>query len=59
MQIGDLVRVKASVGGEHARANFPHMTEVGIIVGWSVYMPIVLYSTGTRTMANEAIEVVR
>ena len=58
MKVGDLVRVNPRAIGDYAKTNYPHMTEVGILVEWDVYHPIVLYSTGVRTMARQNMEII-
>jgi len=58
MKVGDLVRVNPKAIGDYAKTNYPHMTEVGILVEWDVYRPVVLYSTGARTMARGHMEII-
>jgi hypothetical protein len=58
MKVGDLVRVNPKAIGDYAKTNYPHMTEVGILVEWNDYHPVVLYSTGARAMARANMEII-
>ena len=60
MKIGDLVKMKDSVmRAIHRPEQFPHLAEVGIVVGWDSYHPIVHYSIGPIRMAKGRLEVLR
>jgi len=43
----------------HRPEQYPHLNEVGIVVGWDSYHPIVHYSIGPLRMAKGRLEVLR
>jgi hypothetical protein len=58
MKPGDLVRVNPRSISDYAKVNYPHMSEVGIVLELDVYHPIVLYSDGPHTMAKSNLEAI-
>jgi hypothetical protein len=64
MKIGDLVKVKddwldRARSRTEVVAQWPHLAEVGIVVGWESYHPIIHYSSGRKIMAKQRLEVLR
>ena len=57
MKIGDLVKIRFQVLTETAK-RFPHFREIGLVVGWDSYHPVVQYSDRSRTMAKNRLVVV-
>ena len=56
MKVGDLVKVKQVL--PDALELYPYLGEAGLIVDWDVYHPVVVYSSGTKTMAKGNLEVI-
>jgi len=58
MKIGDLVRVNPKSISERTKLNYPHVTEVGIVIEFNIYHPTVLYSDGEHTVSRSNLKVI-
>ena len=55
MKIGDLVRFRHSF--DRASTRYPYKREVGIVIRFQVYHPVVFFPSVTKVFAKSVLEV--
>jgi len=58
MKIGDLVEFKREGCSPHALKLYPHLREVGMVVGWESFHPIVVFPSGIKRAAKGQLRMV-
>jgi hypothetical protein len=56
MQVGDLVRFKSSF--DRTSTRYPYKREVGIVLRFQVYHPVVFFPSATKVFAKSVLEVI-
>ena len=56
MKVGDLVRFKSSV--DRASTRYPYKREVGVVLRFEVYHPVVFFPSATKVFAKSVLEVI-
>ncbi len=56
MQVGDLVRFKRSI--DRTSTRYPYKREVGVVLRFEVYHPVVFFPSATKVFAKSVLEVI-
>ena len=56
MKVGDLVRFKSSI--DRASKRYPYKKEVGVVLRFEVYHPVVFFPSATKVFAKSVLEVI-
>ncbi len=56
MKVGDLVRFKSSI--DRASKRYPYKKEVGVVLRFEVYHPVVFFPSATKVFTKSVLEVI-
>ena len=56
MKVGDLVRFKSSI--DRASKRYPYKKEVGVVLRFEVYHPVVFFPSATKVFAKSVLKVI-